>query len=73
MEVKIERNCGKILREVFYWIGRDWSSAAGNVCRPLRKRGVSASEHDDGSPGLDDLLLEDKHGISCDDDSSSPS
>ena len=21
-----------------YWIGRDWSGAAGNVCRLLRKR-----------------------------------
>ena len=31
-----------------YWIGRDWSVAAGNVCRPLRKRRLRPSEHDDG-------------------------
>ena len=51
------RNCGKILREVFYWIGRDWSSAAGNVCRPLRKRRVSASEHDDMMMALMAMMM----------------
>ena len=52
-----------------YWIGRDWSVAAGNVCRPLRKRRLRPSEYDDGlGPSLDDDDDDDDGGDDDDDD-----